>query len=385
MNKIKNIIDARRLEFRGLSFEEKLLVINSVCLFLPFFLVGIPFVITVICCLVRKETRRNIFRVSHAPSFIAFGIVGLFAAIANKNLPGIGGGIFILFLIVFSFLSRAYMTRRLFCIITDNICYLSVASFFIGMVDYFVRYSPDSEHRTSSTFFNPNYYAFIIEFVILICLYKLTKYPYKWRTYLFIAFLNCCGILFCKTRTAILAIFVGAVFFLFFTKQYKAVAACIGLVLIIVIGILTNPEDFLIRYDTFFWSVNDRLSIWATAFKGLSYRPIFGQGLWAYLKIYALKGGQYALNAHCIWLDVFLSFGIVGISFVAYYFSSTLLSLKKQVHVNAFYHEYSLVIALFMCTLAHCTTDLAITGVETSIIAMLLFGIVGDGKKLMMN
>ena len=108
MNKIKNIIDARRLEFRGLSFEEKLLVINSVCLFLPFFLVGIPFIITVICCLVRKETRQNIFRVSHASSFIAFGIVGLFAAIANKNLPGIGGGIFILFLIALYQQKRVY-------------------------------------------------------------------------------------------------------------------------------------------------------------------------------------------------------------------------------------------------------------------------------------
>ncbi len=385
MEKIKELIHTRKKEFRGFSTEEKLLYINSICMFLPFFLVGIPFLITVIYCLVKKDVRKEVFSVTHSISFLAFGFVGFFAAIFNKNLWGFLGGIFILLLIVFSFMSRAYMTRKLFSLITDNICYLSVISFFIGMADYLIRYSPDSEHRTASTFFNANYYAFIIEFVVIICLYKMTKHPYRWRTYLLIAFINCLGILFCKTRTALIAIFIGVSFFFFFTKQYKFFAVCFGLAAFALVGMITMPEEFLIRYDTFLWSVQDRLAIWTTAFKGLTHRPIFGQGLWAYLKIYELKGGQFAINAHCIWLDIFLSFGIVGTTFVSYYFSKTLYNLKKQVHVNAFYHEYSLVLALFMCALVHCTTDLAITGIETSIMAMLLFGIVGNGKKLLMD
>jgi O-antigen ligase len=278
------------------------------------------------------------------------------------------------------------MTRRLFEIITDNICYLSILSFIVGVADYLIRYNPaNPEHRTASTFFNANYYAFIIEFVILICLYKLTKYPYKWRSYLFIAFLNFAGILFCKTRSAIVAIFIGALFFFIFTKQYKPVAACLGLVLIIGAGIIVSPEVFIPRFDSLIFSFTTRFEIWATAFRGLSYRPIFGQGLWAYIKIVEIKGGAAAMHAHSLWFDIFLSFGFVGTSFVCYYFANTLMSLKKQVHVNAFYHEYSLIIALFVCGLAHCTTDLAIVGVETSIMAMLLFGIVGNGKKFLFN
>ena len=386
MIKSTNILERKRNEFKKFSFEEKLLIINSISLFIfPFFVI-IPLLITVGFCLFKKDIRKNVFSVSHQVSFLVFAVLGFLAAIWSKNIPGIAGGVFLIFLVIFSYFSRAYMTRRLFEIITDNICYLSIFSFIVGVADYLIRFDPaNSEHRTASTFFNANYYAFIIEFVILICLYKLTKYPYKWRIYLFIAFLNLAGILFCKTRSAIAAIFIGALFFFIFTKQYKLLALCLGIVLIIGVGIIVNPADFIPRFDSLIYSVTVRFDIWATAFKGLSYRPIFGQGLWAYMKIVEIKGGAEAMHAHSLWFDIFLSFGFVGTSFVSYYFANTLFSLKKQVHINAFYHEYSLIIALFVCALVHCTTDLAIVGVETSIIAMLLFGIVGNGKKLLLN
>ena len=98
---IDNLLTIKK-EFAGYTTEEKLLFITSVCMFLPFFLVGIPLIVTVIYCLVKKDTRKEVFSVTHAASFLTFGFVGFFAAIFNKNLWGFLGGIFILILIVFN-------------------------------------------------------------------------------------------------------------------------------------------------------------------------------------------------------------------------------------------------------------------------------------------
>ncbi|MBQ5321405.1 MAG: hypothetical protein J6K88_05060, partial [Oscillospiraceae bacterium] len=217
MEKIKNYFGALKREFLEYSFEEKLLFLNSISIFLPFFLSAVPLLITVIISLVRKDTRNRVFAVSNWKAFMLFGIIAFISPILNGNLIGIGGGLFILVLIVFSFLARAFMNEKLWERITENICLLSVLSFVIGLIDYIVRYTPDSEHRTASTFFNANYYAFIVEIIVVLCVYKITKNPDRWYKYLAIALINCSAILICKTRTALVAIFIGVIAYFFFS------------------------------------------------------------------------------------------------------------------------------------------------------------------------
>jgi O-antigen ligase len=346
-------------------------------------MVGIPFLVTVAYAIFDKQTRSTVFKVRFGWLFLAFALIGIFSALINSNLYGFGGGIFILLLCVFSMFARAYMTRQLFHLITEILCRMGVISFIIGAADFFIRYSSVSEHRTASTFFNANYYAYIIELIVLLCVYKLFCHPYKWRTYLVLATINASGIFFCKTRTAIPAMLIGLFVFFVFSKKYRAVAACLSAVFFIAVGMITMPETFILRYDSFLWSFTDRIAIWSTAFNWLHLRPIFGGGLWSYWQYWVMYGGQQALNAHNLILDCLLSFGIVGSSLIAAYFMRVFFMLKKQVHVNAFYNEYSIVIAMFFCTIAHCMTDLAIIGIEPAIMAMLLFGIVGDGRKLL--
>ena len=377
MEKIKNYFGALKREFLEYSFEEKLLFLNSISIFLPFFLSAVPLLITVIISLVRKDTRNRVFAVSNWKAFMLFGIIAFISPILNGNLIGIGGGLFILVLIVFSFLARAFMNEKLWERITENICLLSVLSFVIGLIDYIVRYTPDSEHRTASTFFNANYYAFIVEIIVVLCVYKITKNPDRWYKYLAIALINCSAILICKTRTALVAIFIGVIAYFFFSKKWKIVGAVSAFILVLAAATIIAPEVFLPRYETFFWSLNDRFEIWKTAVNGLGYRPLFGQGLWAYWRLYDMFGGRFAVNAHCIWLDTFLSVGIVGTVFVFYYFIRATVSGVKKLNNP----EKAVLLALILTVLSHCTIDLAITGVETSIMAMLIYSIVGNGNK----
>lgn len=376
MKRIKNFFQSERKEFLNFTFPEKLLFLNSVSLFLPFFLSAIPLLITVIISLCNKSIRKEIFAVSNWKAFLIFTVIGVVSPIINGNLLGIGGGIFMFVLMLFSFLARAFMTEKLWDKITENICNLSVLSFVIGVIDYTVRYTPDSEHRTASTFFNANYYAFIVEIIVVLCVYKISKKPERWYKYLGIALVNCSAILICKTRTALVAIFIGVLAYFFFSKKWKIVGVVSGVIGVAVLATIISPETFLPRYETFFWSLNDRFEIWRTAVNGLFYRPIFGQGLWAYWRLYDIFGGRFAVNAHCIWLDTFLSFGIVGTIAIFYYFIRATIKGVKRLDLR----EKAALLALILTVLAHCTIDLAITGVETSIMAMLLYGIVGNGK-----
>lgn len=377
MKRIKNFFQREKEVFLSYTFPEKLLFLNSVSIFLPFFLSAVPLLITVIISLLNKSIRKEIFAVSYWKAFLIFTLIGVLSPIVNQNLLGVGGGIFMFVLMLFSFLSRAFMTEKLWDKITENICNLSILSFIIGVIDYTVRYSPDSEHRTASTFFNANYYAFIVEIIVVLCVYKITKNPGKWYKYLGIALVNCSAILICKTRTALVAVFIGILAYFFFSKKWKIVGVVSGVIGVAVLATIISPETFLPRYETFFWSLNDRFEIWKTAVEGLLYRPIFGQGLWAYWRLYDIFGGRFAVNAHCIWLDTFLSFGIAGTIAIFYYFIRATIKGVKRLDLR----EKAALLALILTVLAHCTIDLAITGVETSIMAMLLYGIVGNGKK----
>ena len=377
MKRIKNFFQREKEVFLSYTFPEKLLFLNSVSIFLPFFLSVVPLLITVIISLLNKSIRKEIFAVSDWKAFLIFTLIGVLSPIVNQNLLGVGGGIFMFVLMLFSFLARAFMTEKLWDKITENICNLSILSFIIGVIDYTVRYSPDSEHRTASTFFNANYYAFIVEIIVVLCVYKITKNPGKWYKYLGIALVNCSAILICKTRTALVAVFIGILAYFFFSKKWKIVGVVSGVIGAAVLATIISPETFLPRYETFFWSLNDRFEIWRTAVNGLFYRPIFGQGLWAYWRLYDIFGGRFAVNAHCIWLDTFLSFGIAGTIAIFYYFIRATIKGVKRLDLR----EKAALLALILTVLAHCTIDLAITGVETSIMAMLLYGIVGNGKK----
>lgn len=388
-------------QFKEASFERRLLLINSLCLFVPFYIfgarellasiglpilttslftaIGFPYLFTVSAVIVRKDIRKETFSVSHWKPLLAFSVLGLVAAAVHGNLAGVGGGLFLITLVIFGFFARAYMTDDIWERITENICVMSVLSFVIGLVDYIVRYDPGSEHRTASTFLNANYYALIVEIVVVLCVYKITKYPKLWYKYLFIAILNCSAVLFCKTRAALAVILIGVLSYFVFAKKKKVIAAVGVVVAALAVATIIAPEVLLPRYESLEWSLNDRFEIWGTAIKNLFRRPIFGGGLWSYWQIVERYGGREAVNAHCIWLDTFLSFGVVGTSLVFYYFTRTLLSIRKEVKEKPL--RSAALLALVTAVLAHCTIDLAITGIETSIMAMLIYGIVGNKKE----
>ena len=125
-------------------------------------------------------THKEVYALSliHISSFVAF---------VNGNYLGGVCAIGILLLLLFIFYYRTIINKRLFELLMDACCIISLFCFAWALMEYFriitrldysfleFRVEDNPKNRINSTFFNANYYAMMIEFLVLICIYKMMQ------------------------------------------------------------------------------------------------------------------------------------------------------------------------------------------------------------------
>lgn len=367
--------------------RDEYLIILFVCtLFLPAY-IPIIFMIGILIYLIKQHRLLNIIKeVPSTKIMIGFSIMEILISCLFKNYIGAICGVALFIVFLFIAFYQTVVTKRLFEILMDASCILSLFCVGYAIMEYFsiiellgfefldLIVVDDPWYRVNSTFFNANYYAMMIEFVILICIYKMMQMKTKRRIifYMVTIFFNAFALYLtgCRTAWPTFALSVPLMFLMNHKYGYFGISSTgvIGCS----IAILLNPD--LMPRDGAGASFVTRTDIWRAAIKEFFDHPFFGQGPMTYFHVYDQYGGPLAHHSHSVYLDPLVSFGIVGtcmmLSYIGIRLREVYILFKRKIDVRL----CSLILAFFVTILIHGILDYTIFWIQTGILFLIVLG-----------
>ena len=302
--------------------------------------------------------------------------LGVVAAIANGN--GVGAAIAVLLAVYFftGAFARSVMTRMLFDKIIEVSCAASIFSFIIALIQY-VTYQGDLD-RASSVFINANYYAAVIEIVVLFAVYKLFRPGNRKQRafYAAVIAINAGGLYFTGCRTAVFVLFAAVSLIILLNHRIKALAVFSGSCILFAALIVTMPE-ILPRMAQLGDDMGTRIAIWRRALEDILKHPVFGEGALAYPGFHYVIGGMRIVHTHNIYLEPILSFGIVGTGLILIYLKKNLSPILKMRNVKCDRDRFVLAVGVFVSVALHGMVDLTAFGVQTGILLLLALAVAG--------
>ena len=294
------------------TLDEYIIMFVVCSIFLPFEfpLLAIAGVLLYLCATGRMKG--IIQAVPKSGFMIVFCLLTSAIAFISGNLLGGVCGIGILLLMLFIFYFRTVINKRLFELLMDACCIISLFCFGWAMMEYcriidrlnysFLQLKVENspKDRINSTFFNANYYAMMIEFIVLICVYKMMQVKTLRRIVFYVVTIVCnlFALYLSGSRTAWIPFVVTIPFmflinkrFIYFTTSMAGIGGA---------GLLLLLEPKLMQRATIFQDFAKRSNIWETAIKGIQAHPLLGEGPLTYFHIYKQYHGHPTQHAHSI-------------------------------------------------------------------------------------
>lgn len=247
---------------------------------------------------------------------------------------------------------------------------------FIREWDYtFISQAMSKTHwdRVETTFFNPNYYAMMLEFFFMIGLYKMNRSQKirKKLTFGVITLCNLIAIIYTGSRTSY-AVIIGAILVYFYILGYKKQAiTASGLMIVALLFMIANQN--IPRMDSLSWALEDRTHIWKSACQIIQDNLFFGQGPLSYFylcKNYPLAKLTY--HAHNLFLNIILDFGLVGTSLLIYPLIRYGIMINEMRSYPKLRRRLALIMSFIAITFLHGLTDVTILWIQTSFIFLIV-------------
>lgn len=303
----------------------------------------------------------------HAIWFYSFAVLAVAVGTIYSHFQGIVVFELLILLFLLGFYSQSIMTEKLRC---DMFKVISVGSIVVAAAA-FVQKIICLTFRSTSFFYNANYYAYVCEILIVILIYALYKYG---SNPLFLAAVvsNFCGILASGCRTAWLAVFFGILVVMICLKKYHHILVLLGVGIIIGLGIYFIPQLIFPRYINFYSDESLRMLIWKTTIGYIKQHPLFGQGMFTYFLI--STGRAHDTHAHNLFLDLILNFGIVGTAIITTFFVLVVQDLIKGLRKNA---PFAMALGIIAASFVHGFTDVPFIGLQSGAMFILMFSLAG--------
>lgn len=361
-----------------------LLAILFVSNFFPFYITVIVFIVECIILASLGAFRRFDSRQNASPYLWVFVAYSILISIIYQNYVGIGISFAFILLIFYFYYYQTTIKPYYFEELLNIALISSFVVFIFAFLEHF-NYIPEWDYtfiskamgrmhrnRVEATFFNPNYYAMMLEFFIMIGFYKFFKTS-KWRkrlAYTFITLCNLTTLFFTGSRTALLVV-VAAVFVFLYVDGFKQTAiysflgACVLLTILYFLNLLPRMDDILYAFE-------DRFVIWDVAVKGLKDNIWFGQGPLTFMNIWQDYGEKYTQHAHNIVLDTLLSYGIIGSGLLTVAFYPFAKILNKMRQFPQLRRRLALICSFIAVVLVHGLTDLPIFWIQTAFLFLFI-------------
>lgn len=367
------------------SKEQLMIILTALSLSTPFY-ICVPFLLLETLYLLYTKKIINAFKTTPKSKYlIIFMILTLVISLIYRNWIGVGCVVLIFIFISLMLYYRKYINEEVFELILDMLIALSILWAIYGLYeqlqilnrlgyDHFtLKVFSRRENRLNSVFFNANYYAMMIEFIIMMIGYKIfgTKELKKQVYYFITACINFFLLYMTGCRTAFIATAVAMLVFLIINKNYW-ICCLIGMACIVIgIFFIIHPEQFP-RIEKLVDNFTVRTKIWHTAIEGIKAHPLFGQGPMTYMMIFKQYAGHNTQHAHSIYLDPILSFGVIGVTTLIPYILDNCKRLFKVYKQKINLRYVALVISCIVVILLHGTLDYTIFWVHTGMLFLMI-------------
>lgn len=384
---MKEILQSIKNFPKQCSSDEKTVFIVGVSIFLPYFIT-----VPVILWAVAKAAMngRLMYAVKHVPKayvLLAFSVLITIVALIYGNWLGAVLGIGILLLMLFMLYYRTVVTKPLLEVLMDIFIIMSLLCAVYAVFEYIyyivvqlkwniftLPIAAKREYRVHVGFFNSNYYAMMIEFVILMCVYKIYEIKVKKQRTFYLAamFVNAFILYISGCRTAWPALLAGIALILILHKN-KIMLGLVGVGVVGVVGFFAWKPKYIPRISYLKRNVGVRFKIWRAAVKGIKLHPLFGQGALTYFFTYKLYKGHKTQHAHNIILDPLMSFGIVGTFLALIYLASSFREIWQLYRKKYDMGLFALILGMIAVTCIHGMLDYTIFWVQTALCFFMIF------------
>ena len=367
------------------SKEQLMIIATALSLSTPFY-ICVPFLLLETLYLLYTKKIISAFKSTPKSKYLViFMSLTLIVSLFYKNWIGVGCVVLIFIFVSLMLYYRKYINVEVFEFILDMLIALSILWAIYGLYeqmqilqrlgyDHFtLKVFSRRENRLNSVFFNANYYAMMIEFIIMMIGYKLfgTKNIKKQIYYFIVAGINFFLLYMTGCRTAFIATAVAVLVFLVINKNYRI---CMLIAIICIIGCIyfaINPQQFP-RVEKLIDNFTVRKKIWHAAIEGIKAHPLFGQGPMTYMMIFEKYNGHVTQHAHSVYLDPVLSFGIIGIATLVPYIVDNCKRLFEVYKKRLNLRYVALVIACIAVILLHGLLDYTIFWVHTGLLFLMI-------------
>lgn len=345
---------------KGENADETAVMLAVVSIFLPYIISAIVLSIVIVRALILKDSRNKILHSKDGKIVLVFMLINAAAPFYYKNYLGVACFFGISAILLFALYLRSTMTEKLFSRVSDAAAFMSISCAFVST---FIK-APEHDMRSPSVFFNPNYYGAMITFVILLCAYRLISKEGN-RAFLIATILsNVYGLFMADCQSAFFAIAFGLWVLLLFKRCYKSFAV---VTVAAVLGIVFLPHLTFImpRISGALENILKRADIWIAGFKASLETLFFGRGLMGYTQIYEIFGAPKNFHCHNMFIDMLLSFGVVGSIPLIIFIVRNLTKIKGK-------KTAPLILALCASALLHGLVDVTLIWIQTGAFAAFL-------------
>lgn len=357
-----------------------MVILLAASIFAPFYVSMLVVIGIALMTMINCKKRVRAFEAPYTKFLFAFLIVTFFVAAIYNNYIGMAYSILIYAVVSCALYIRSVMTRAVFNEAMDLICVGSIISLFVALYQKASTLSTAPDYRPVSVFTNANYYGMIIEFVVIIALYRIFTNTELSAFYFAVIGLNFIGLYLTASFSSFMAMF-AAVTVMLVLKKKNRIALMFILSVVGFIGLVAVFPQLLPRgSQAIDRTLAQRLSIWTASVKGIEQHLFFGRGAMAYQMIYEQFSGYKTYHCHNLVLDILLNFGIVGFTCIGIYIGVQMRLLFLRVRNNICMDMNILMAAASVAIFVHGLTDVTILWIQTGALFALIYSSTGIGS-----
>lgn len=341
-------------------------------IFLPFYFSLVTISCIAFMTMVKCRIRVRAFSAPYTKLIFTFLAGSFFVAAIYSNYKGMAYSILIYAIVTCGLYFRSIMTKRLFNMAMDAACIGSVWCAVAAIVQKAVTYAAAPNYRPVSAFTNANYYGMMVEFVVLIALYRIFTNSKRTSLYAAVIGLNFVGLYLTASCSSFAAMVCASAVILLYKHKSKIALFFAGTVVFGVALFLVFPSLLPRSSVALETTIAQRLSIWGASLRAFRQTPIFGRGATAYQMVGAQYGGYKTFHCHNLMLDMLLNFGLVGTAAIGVYVLMQLRMFVVRFRWRICRDMDVLAVAALVAVLVHGLTDVTILWIQTGAIFFLL-------------
>ena len=367
----------------------------AVSIFLPYYVSACVLVGIALYVLCGRQRRIRIVSMPYSKLIFAVIGVGCLVSLGYANYVGALVSVLIACALVTGLYLRSFMTRRLFNRILDVLC---VGGLCVSVAAILQKLAGGADVRPFVVFDNPNFFATVMEMMVLIAVYRLMGNPRHSNFYFSAALLAAFGVYLSGSLSAFAVCVAGVALYLLLRGHTKTgvliIVLAAGFVLLatealphlmMLLGSASNSdaaetagksasELLTVRSaENVGCSVSNRLSIWKTALLAIPDHLLFGQGPNTYAMIYSKYLGPAFSHAHNMILEMLLNYGIIGGGAIVFFAFQQVHAAMRKIREHKSTTTNLLLVVLCLMMLAHGMTDVTLVWPQTALMFLLVF------------